>query len=432
MQVDAQETLEENCVLSEDFFENPDAELDCEVDRTGDNAAAFSLAGPRRDLAFDPARCKAAIVTCGGLCPGLNTVVREVVMCLRRQYGVTATFGVPGGYRGFGNPQNWRSLDEAAVEQLQHMGGSVLGSSRGGHDTGVIVDSLESEGVNLLFVVGGDGTVRGAAKITAEVKARGLPIAVAVVPKTIDNDVPLLDRTFGFETATEAARDAIDVAHTEAAGFPHGLGVVKVMGRNSGFIALHAALGSGVADLCLVPEVDFYLDGEGGVVDHLFDRIRQHDKAVVVVAEGAGQDLMAAAKAGAEGDATRDASGNVLLEDVGPWLCDQLKRRLDPRLKAASPHGDGLTLKYVDPSYMVRGVPPNTADNLYCLQLAHNAVHGAMAGLSSFIVGLVNGRECYVPINLVANRRNVIETASQSLWEYAVFSTGQPSFQVSG
>merc|ERR1719401_2974883 len=406
VQVDALETLEDNCVLSDDFFEDPDfTEMDCEVDR-GDNAAAFLLAGPRAEIAFDPAACKAAIVTCGGLCPGLNTVVREVIMCLRRQYGVTETYGVPAGYRGFTEPDTWRPLDEEVVKCLHMQGGSVLGSSRGGHDTGRIVDSLVDRGVNLLFVVGGDGTVRGAAKIAAEVKKRGLAIAVAVIPKTIDNDVPLLDRTFGFETAVCSAREAINVANTEASGFPNGLGVVKVMGRNSGFIALHAALGSCVTDLCLVPEVNFYLDGPGGVVDHLYETILDHGKAVVVVAEGAGQELMAAE--GAAGAEAKDASGNVLLDDVGPWLCAQLKARLDSRLKASSECGDGLTLKYIDPSYMVRGIPPNTADNLYCLQLAHNAVHAAMAGMSSFLVGVVNARECYVPIDLVANERNVI------------------------
>jgi len=268
----------------------------------------------------------------------------------------------------------------------------------------------------------------GPKKIAQEVKKRKLSIAVAVIPKTIDNDVPLLDRTFGFETAVDEARVAINVANTEAEGFPHGLGVVKVMGRNSGFIAMHAALSSCVADLCLVPEVDFSLDGPGGIVDHLYERLVEHDKAVVVVAEGAGQRLMAEMGA-STGDAVKDASGNVLLDDVGPWLSKQLKRRLDDRLKDSSPYGDGLTLKYIDPSYMVRGIPPNTADNLYCLKLAHNAAHGAMAGFSSFIVGSVNTRECYVPIELVANKRNVIDTSHQSLWEYVVFATGQPSFQ---
>ena len=422
VQVDLLENVDEEC----EFNFDSDIE-ECETHDRGLSAEAFILAGPRKEIAFDPKMCKAAIVTCGGLCPGLNSVIREVVMCLRRQYGVPETYGIPAGYRGFLDPTTWRDLDEEAVKNLHNQGGSILGSSRGGHDTAAIVDSLVDQGINLLFVVGGDGTVRGAAKIADEVKARGLPIAVAVVPKTIDNDVPLLDRTFGFETAVEAAREAINVANVEAEGFPHGLGVVKVMGRNSGFIAMHSALGSCVADLCLVPEVEFELEGPGGIVDHLYERLVANDKAVLVVAEGAGQKLMS--EMGATGDQVKDASGNVLLDDVGPWLCQQLKKRLDDRLKESSVHGDGLTLKYVDPSYMVRGIKPNTADNLYCLQLAHNAVHGAMSGLSSFLVGSVNTRECYVPIELVANKRNVIDTSHQSLWEYVVFSTGQPSFQ---
>ena len=200
-----------------------------------------------------------------------------------------------------------------------------------------------------------------------------------------------------------------------------------MMGRNSGFIAMHAALSSCVADLCLVPEVDFKLDGPNGIVEHLYERLVEHDKAVVVVAEGAGQRLMK--ETGAGGEEVKDASGNVLLDDIGPWLSKQLKERLDERLKESSDHGDGLTLKYVDPSYMVRGVPPNTADNLFCLQLAHNAVHGAMAGFSSFIVGSINTRMSYIPISMVANKRNIIDTSHQGMWEYVVFATGQPSFQ---
>jgi len=423
VKIDAHETID----VSDDDTDEDGDEHTTVGHRGGINAEAFILAGPRAEISFDPSTSKAAIVTCGGLCPGLNSVVREVVMCLSRQYGVQDIVGIPKGYRGFLYPEEWKSLDESGVQNLHNQGGSMLGSSRGGHDTGAIVDSLVNEGINLLFVSGGDGTVRGASKIAEEVKRRGLAISVACIPKTIDNDIPLIDRTFGFETACEAACEAIKVANTEAAGFPFGLGVVKVMGRNSGFIAMHSSLGSCVADLCLVPEVDFYLDGKGGIVDHLYERLLVNDKAVVVVAEGAGQKLMA--ELGAAGEEVKDASGNVLLDDVGPWLCKQLKQRLDERLEEASIHGDKLTLKYVDPSYMVRGVPPNTADNLYCLQLAHNAVHGAMAGLSNFIVGSVNTKECYVPISMVANKRNVIDTSHQSLWEMVVFSTGQPSFQ---
>ena len=413
------------------WFISEDAAIAAKVQISSQNSfknndVAFVQAGPRLNIHFNPQCCKAAIVTCGGLCPGLNTVIRELVMCLHRQYGIEETFGIPSGYRGFQDPSKWRQLTPQSVANLHNIGGTTLGSSRGGHDTQKIVDALEQQNVNLLFVIGGDGTVRGASKIADEIKSRGLEIAVAVVPKTIDNDVPIIDRTFGFETAVDAARDAIDVAAVEAEGFPLGLGVVKVMGRNSGFIAMHSTLGSRVVDLCLVPEVDFYLDGPGGIVDHLAERLMENDKAIVVIAEGAGQELMA--EMGASGSEVKDASGNILLEDVGPWLVRELKSRLNEKLKDFS--DDGITAKYVDPSYMVRGVPPNTSDNLFCTQLAHNAVHGAMAGLTSFLVGSVNTRECYLPISLVANKQNVIDTAHQSLWEYVVFDTQQPSFAI--
>lgn len=407
---------------------NIDVHQNCIIDETA-AAPAFLLAGPRRQIAFDPDISRAAIVTCGGLCPGLNTVIREVVMCLRKQYGVKDVYGIPAGYRGFRNPKSWMPLDENAVANFHNLGGSVLGSSRGGHDTEAIVDSLASQNINLLFVVGGDGTLRGAVKIAEEVRRRGrLPISVAVIPKTIDNDIPLLDRTFGFETAVDAARDAIHVANVEADGFPLGLGLVKVMGRNSGFIAMHAALGSRVVDLCLVPEVDFYFDGPGGIIEHLTNRLLANDKVVVVVAEGAGQKLIAQQNEHNQKEQQKDLSGNTKLEDVGPWLAKQLQARLNAQLKGRTPYDDSVTIKYIDPSYMVRGVPPNTADNVYCTQLAHNAVHGAFAGLTSFVVGSVNTRECYVPARILVNKRNVIDTNHQSLWQYVVFDTGQPGF----
>jgi len=236
-----------------------------------------------------------------------------------------------------------------------------------------------------------------------------------------------VDRTFGFETAVEAARSAVNVANVEAEGFPLGLGIVKVMGRNSGFIAMHATLGSRVVDLCLVPEVDFYLDGSGGIVDHLAERLLEYDKAVVVVAEGAGQKLIAEGQDVIK-EALQDDSGNKLFDDIGPWLAENLKKKLSERLDGKTKHGDSVYIKYVDPSYMIRAVPPNTADNVYCTQLAHNAVHGAMTGYTNFVVGSLNTRECYVPIPVLANKRNIIDTENQSLWEYVVFDTGQPCF----
>lgn len=405
---------------------NVDVHQTCIIDQEA-AAPAFLMAGPRKEIALDPEISRAAIVTCGGLCPGLNTVVREITMCLRRQYGVEHVYGIREGYRGFLDAPSWLPLDEATVSNYHNMGGSVLGSSRGGHDTEAIVESLVAQNINLLFVVGGDGTLRGAARIAEEVKRRALQISVAIVPKTIDNDIPLIDKTFGFETAVEAARSAIDVANVESDGFPLGLGVVKVMGRNSGFIAMHSCLGSRVADLCLIPEVDFYLDGPGGIVDHLAERLIENDKAVIVVAEGAGQKLIAEEKE-ADEDNLQDLSGNKLLDDIGPWLTKKLKTKLNAKLEGKTKHDDSVYIKYVDPSYMVRGIPPNTADNVYCTQLAHNAVHGAFAGFTSFVVGSVNTRACYVPTRLVANKRNIIDTNNQSLWEYVVFDTGQPCF----
>eukprot|EP00245_Coleochaete_scutata_P005262 TRINITY_DN18692_c0_g1_i1.p1 TRINITY_DN18692_c0_g1~~TRINITY_DN18692_c0_g1_i1.p1 ORF type:complete len:598 (-),score=82.73 TRINITY_DN18692_c0_g1_i1:879-2672(-) len=383
------------------------------------NGRYFRRAGPRQQIVFKPEEVKAAIVTCGGLCPGLNTVIREIVSCLWTQYNVHDIIGIEGGYRGF-YARNTIAMNPKVVGDIHKRGGTILGTSRGGHSTSKIVNSIEDRGINQVYIVGGDGTQRGADIIHQEIMRRGLQVSVAGIPKTIDNDLAVIDKSFGFDTAVEEAQRAINAAHTEAESVQNGIGLVKLMGRYSGYIAMHATLASRDVDCCLIPEVPFYLDGPGGLIEFVEKRLRENGHMVLVVAEGAGQELIAET-IGKSMD-TSDASGNRLLLDVGHWLSNQLKEHF---LKT---HKEGLNLKYIDPTYMIRAVPPNASDNVYCTLLAHSAVHGAMAGYTGFTVGPVNGRHAYIPIARVAESQNKVSTTDR-MWARLLSSTSQPSFR---
>jgi len=372
---------------------------------------ALEAGGPREYIYFDPGRTRAAVVTCGGLCPGLNNVIRGLVLELADNYGVTEVLGFRDGYRGLAGGAEPVRLSRDLVADIHHRGGTVLGTSRGGQDPALMVSTLERHGVSLLFVIGGDGTLRGAGAIADEASRRGLPLAVVGVPKTIDNDIPYLDQSFGFQTAFARATDSIKSAHTEASSTPHGVGLVKLMGRHSGFIACYAALASHDADFVLIPEVPFALDGAGGLLARLRDLVTRQGHAVVVVAEGAGQHLL---DAGNE----VDASGNARLADIGGLL----RQRISADFAAA---GQELSLRYVDPGYAIRSVPANGWDAVYCLRLAQAAVHAAMAGRTAMVVGRWHGRFVHIPIPVAAGSRNQVDPGGD-LWMSVLEATGQP------
>lgn len=372
---------------------------------------AYKQGGPRETVFFSSDSVKAAIVTCGGLCPGLNTVVKELVNCLRSQYGVEEVFGVKHGYMGFYSSE-WVSLTLDDVATIHRQGGSMLGSSRGGHDTTKICDALQEAGVNLVFTIGGDGTMRGSQAIAEEFMRRKAHTVVAHVPKTIDNDIPLLDCTFGFGTAVQEATRAIYVARDEAVAYPNGVGLVNLMGRNSGFIAAHATIAARGVDVCLVPEVPFDLEGEHGLLRYIESKIAQQGHCVIVVAEGAGQEHLA-------DDTGTDLSGNANLADIGLFL----KGRIGEHMKSVD---KPASLKYVDPTYMVRATPATAADNIMCLQLAHDAVHGAFAGYTNFMAGRVNGRSVYIPLSAATGKRMI--EPNGNFWQQLVYSTGQPNW----
>jgi len=371
---------------------------------------AFEMAGPRREIFFDPDQTACGILTCGGLCPGINDVVRSVVLTLTYAYGVRRIYGFRYGFAGLAasNGLEPMLLNPRVVEDIHTKGGTLLGSSRGPQEMGDMVETLQKLGVRVLFAVGGDGTLRGASALAQEILKHGLEIAVVGIPKTIDNDLLWIERSFGFATAVEEATRALEAAHAEARGTLGGVGLVKLMGRQSGFITAHASLANSDVNFCLVPEVPFRLEA---FLRALEQRLRERQHAVVAVAEGAAQEML---QVGTE----RDASGNPRLGDVGVFLRDEINRYLRGR-------GLEFSVKYIDPSYIIRGLPANATDSEYCLALGQYAVHAGMAGRTDLMVGHWNGHFTHVPIPLATARRKQIEPQGE-LWQRVLGATGQP------
>ncbi|VFQ82638.1 unnamed protein product [Cuscuta campestris] len=378
----------------------------------------FRRAGPRQKVYFKSDEVLACIVTCGGLCPGLNTVIRELVCGLHNMYGVNKVLGIELGFKGFYS-RNTVTLTPKDVNDIHKRGGTILGTSRGGYVTSKIVDSIQDRGINQVYIIGGDGTQKGASVIFEEIRKRGLKVSVVGIPKTIDNDIPVIDKSFGFDTAVEEAQRAIDAAHVEAESAENGIGVVKLMGRYSGFIAMYATLASRDVDCCLIPESPFYLDGPSGLFKYIKRTLRENGHMVIVIAEGAGQELLSDSMQ--DKNLQQDPSGNKLLPDVGHWLSQKIKDHFKEKGKL------DLNLKYIDPTYMVRAIPSNASDNVYCTLLAQSAIHGAMAGYTGFTVGPVNGRHAYIPFFRITEKQNRV-VVTDRMWARVLSSTNQPSF----
>ncbi len=379
-----------------------------------DGPIYFEEAGPRQRIFFDPPKTKLAIVTCGGLCPGVNDVIRSIVMEAHHNYGVAAVLGIRYGLRGF-IPECRHDVVELTPDNVAHIhefGGTILGSSRGPQSSEEIVDALERMNINFLLLIGGVGTMRAAAKIKEEISSRGLHIGVVCIPKTVDNDIHYVSCTFGFRTAVEKAVEAIACAHIEATGAPYGVGLVKLMGRHSGFIAAEAAMSLKHVNFVLLPEEPFELKGKYGLLSALDRRLRERGHAVVVAAEGAGQHLL-------KNTGETDASGNLILGDI----CGLLLKEIKAHFRAS---GLPATLKYIDPSYIIRSVPANPGDAIYGGFLGQHAVHAGMAGKTGVMVSNFHDRYVHIPLNLAIADRKRIDTNSNYWWA-AHNATGQPS-----
>lgn len=388
------------------------------VDESGNRVPARSetmeLAGPREKIYFNPKHVHVAIATCGGICPGLNNVIRAVVRCFWYRYGVRRISGVQYGYNGLldDSPYPFIQLDPDVVDDIQEKGGTILGSSRGGGErTSEIVDTLEKQNINILICIGGDGTLKGANAIGKEILSRGLKIAVVGVPKTIDNDLSFIDSSFGFDTATSVAASIVRGAHVEAKNAINGVGLVKVMGRESGFIAAHTTLAQSDVNFCLIPECPFDLEGPNGLLVDLKKRLLDRGHAVILVAEGAGQEFVPPT-------GEKDASGNVKMNDIGIFLKEKIKDYLKKENIVAS-------VKYIDPSYIIRSSPANSYDSIYCARLGAHAVHAAMCGKTMCLVSRVNNQFVYLPIKQAVSKRNHVDVEG-SLWRDVLENTRQP------
>ena len=389
--------------------------LDCF--QKGKAPLSFEKAGPRRKIFFDPKKVKCAIVTAGGLCPGQNDVIRSIVLELYFIYGVQNVIGIPYGYQGFipkyGHPVI--DLTPERVSYIHELGGTILSSSRGQYKTEDIVDAIQQLNINILFTIGGDGTLKGADSIAQEIKRRGLFTAVIGIPKTIDNDISLVEKSFGFETAVEDAAKVIRSAHVESLGAPNGIGMVKLMGRYSGFIAAYAALASREVNFVLIPESDFDLEGSQGLLVSLEKRLKDRGHAVIVVAEGAGQKYLA------DLPQTKDPSGNIKLGDIGTFLADRIRQHFT-EIKME------INLKYIDPSYIIRSQPANSNDRIFCGFLGQHAVHAGMAGKTNMMVSLWNNEYVHIPIRATVAKRKQVDVRG-NMWMSVLESTGQPSLK---
>ena len=383
-----------------------------EFQKTGKMPISFEKAGPREKIYFQPEKTKVAIVTAGGLCPGLNNVIKGLVTQLNQRYKVHNVVGIKYGFRGFKPGFDLVTLTPELVDRIHLQGGSFLGSSRGEQPSEMIVDVLYRQNINILFCIGGDGTLRAAKSIADEIRKRNLSIAVGCVPKTIDNDISFIDKSFGFETAFSVASEIVINAHNEAKGAYNGIAMIKLMGRDSGFIAANTALATGEANFVLIPEMRFDLYGPNGFITKLRERLERRHHALIIVAEGAGQFLF-------EGDnVERDESGNVKYQDIGVFLKDKISEEF----KKDNFHH---SIKYIDPSYIIRSSPANSNDSKFCNLLSLNAIHAAMAGKTEFVVGHWNGNFTILPISATITERKRINLESE-LWGNVLEITGQP------
>jgi len=379
-----------------------------------EEAESFEKAGPRNKIFFDPKQTKVAIVTCGGLCPGLNDVIRSIVLELNDWYKVKKIWGIKYGFNGLASNPKYPPiiLTPEDVSMIHMHGGTILGSSRGAPSVQEMVKTLVDKGINILFCIGGDGTLRGTHAIADEIEKQKLEISVIGIPKTVDNDIPYVEKSFGFQTAVEVASNVLKGVHVEATCAPNGIGIVKLMGRDSGFITAFASRANGDVDFCLIPEMNFPVYEKGGLYDEVKKKIDEKGHAVIAVAEGAGQHII--------GDSGQtDASGNKIYNDIGRFI------RFDIAKHFTEKYDTSVNVKYISPSYFIRSVPANSEDSIFCADLARYAVDAGMSGKTDMMIGYWRGEFTNVPLSALETIKKRVKRNSRT-WLSVLNSTGQP------
>ena len=349
-------------------------------------------------------------MSCGGLCPGINVVIRELVMALRYNYGVAEIYGIKWGFFGFTKKDCWVKLNPEDVKEIHLLGGTVLGTSRSGFDGEEISKHLIKNNVNMVFFIGGDGTHRGIKELSRILKEKKKKIVLVGIPKSIDNDMPIIDKSFGLESAIQESVRTIRAANVEANCNLNGIGLVKLFGRSSGFVAMLSTLAARDVNICLIPEIPFNLYGENGLLDFIFQRIQIKEHCVIVVSDGARFSVK-----------DYKTTNGKPVEDIGIVIKKEI-------IKKSEELGIEVNLKYMDPTYVVRAVPANEYDCNLCAKLAESAVHCAFAGFTNFSVGMINNKPCMIPLEKMCGKSERKVEFNSDDYLMLLASTGQPSF----
>lgn len=329
---------------------------------------------------------KIAVNTGGGDAPGLNAVIRGIVLAAYQKGW--EVFGIKYGYRGLLDSKQMIRLTPEYVWDITNIGGTILGTAikddpftypvKGPDGCSIetdisdtIVSNFKSLGFDALIAIGGDGSLRIADKFLK----KGIPIIG--VPKTIDNDISSTDVTFGFDTAMNTATEAIDKLHTTAKSHDRVM-VVEVMGRYVGWIALHSGI-SGSADVILIPEIPFDIEKVSNKIKQL--ALMGKDYAIVVVAEGAkpvGGDISVVEekKPGAE----------ARLGGIGKKVSEEIRRRT------------GKETRDIVLGHLQRGGAPTTFDRLLSLRFGAAAVRFIEAGMFGHMAAIRSTEIIAVPI----------------------------------
>ncbi len=323
---------------------------------------------------------RVGVLTGGGDCPGLNAVIRAIVRT--GSYDHNCEFvGFRDGWRGPLEPDTQR-LDVAAVRGILPRGGTILGSSRtnplseaatvdGKSGLERIKENLANLGVDALIAIGGEDTLGVAGKLCEN------GVKVVGVPKTIDNDLSATDYTFGFDTAVNIAMEAIDRLHTTAESHHRAL-IVEVMGRNAGWIALHAGVAGG-ANVILIPEQPFDIKD---VCNYVEKRFETKYAPIVVVAEGAHPKAIGTSVI----DDERDAFGHTRYGGVGQLLAEEIERRTGKEARAA-------VLGHIQ-----RGGTPTAFDRVLATRFGVHAIRAVADGAFGQMVALRGTDIVRVPI----------------------------------